>query len=195
MKYTIFIFYYFILTTTVLKAQIKVEGNVFDKESKSPLEGVTIVFKNQEQEIAVFSDENGYFKTELSNHQKFSVNASSVFTENLQFDFLSTKDTSLMITLSTINTVLDEVVIQKKKKVIESKIDRLVYNINNDPLAKTLSTEDLIKRIPLLRLRDNNLSIVGKGTVNVTVNGKLQQVSSSELVSFLSNFDPSMLKA
>ncbi|MEN5235764.1 outer membrane beta-barrel family protein [Sphingobacterium faecium] len=195
MKYTIFIFYYFILTTTVLKAQIKVEGNVFDKESKSPLEGVTIVFKNQEQEIAVFSDDNGYFKTELSNHQKFSVNASSVFTENLQFDFLSTKDTSLMITLSTINTVLDEVVIQKKKKVIESKIDRLVYNINNDPLAKTLSTEDLIKRIPLLRLRDNNLSIVGKGAVNVTVNGKLQQVSSSELVSFLSNFDPSMLKS
>lgn len=93
------------------------------------------------------------------------------------------------------SVMLEGVVIESRRKTIEQKIDRLVYNIGNDPLSKTLTTEELIKRVPLLRIRDNNISIVGKGTVNVSVNGKLQQISSSELVAFLNNFDPSMLKS
>jgi len=93
------------------------------------------------------------------------------------------------------SVVLEGIIIESRRKTIEQKIDRLVYNIGNDPLSKTLTTEELIKRVPLLRFRDNNISIVGKGTVNISVNGKLQQISSGELVSFLNNFDPSMLKS
>src|SRR5699024_2265984 len=104
-------------------------------------------------------------------------------------------DTVINIILTPSSLELDAVSIEARKKLMESKIDRLVYNVNNDPLAKNLTTEEIIKRIPLLRVRDNSISIIGKGSVVVSINGKLQQISASELLPFLNNFDPSNLKS
>lgn len=177
------------------EAQIIVQGKVMDEETKSPIEGVSLQIRYFDTELGTFTDNNGFFRAQLKKGVKYNFTLSFVGKDDYETSIVSDNDTTINFYMRTHTQMLGEVVVETKKKLIESKIDRLVYNVNNDPLAKSLTTEELIKRIPLLRLRDNSLSIIGKGSVVVSVDGKLQQINSNELLSFLNNFDPTNLKS
>ncbi|MGO1787165.1 MAG: carboxypeptidase-like regulatory domain-containing protein [Sphingobacterium sp.] len=170
-------------------------GQVVDRESKSPIEGVSLQIRSFDKELGAFTDSNGYFRVQLKKEMKYDFILSFIGKEDYEMSIIAINDTTFNIYMQPEPQILGEVIIEAQKKLIESKIDRLVYNINNDPLAKSLTTEELIKRIPLLRLRDNSLSIIGKGNVLISVDGKMQQINSNELLPFLNNFDPTNLKS
>lgn len=179
----------FLIPLAVSAQQYSITGKIIDTE-KHPVDFSNVILLSSE------SAESGYTMTDSLGVFRLNADKGEYRLLIEQFgEELYSKEIQLNqnLELGTIEVnsskTLEDIVIIGKRKTIEQKIDRLVYNINNDPLSKTLSTEELIKRVPLLRIRDNNVSIVGKGTVNVSVNGKLQQINSSELVSFINNFE------
>src|SRR5690606_7406209 len=179
----------------IAHGQVRLSGKVLLEESNLPIEGVTIRLNSDSAEIGAFTDNEGNFTIELLRNVEYRLLFSAINTYDYQTNIKLENDTVINVTLALSSHELAEVSVQARQKLMESKIDRLVYNVNNDPLAKNLTTEELIKRIPLLRVRDNSLSIIGKGSVVVSVNGKLQQISAGELLPFLNNFDPNNLKS
>jgi len=175
--------------------QVRLNGKVSDKASALPMEGVTVQISSTEGETAVFTDKKGRFSAELLKNTEYALVFSAIGTTGHQTNIKAENDTSINVTLSPISIELAEVAIEARKRILESRIDRLVYHVAEDPLAKTLSTEELAKRIPLLRIRDNSLSIIGKGGVLLSVDGKLQQINAGELLPFLNNFAPENLKS
>jgi len=175
--------------------QARLIGKVLDKESGLPKEGVTVQIGAVEHETAVFTDKRGYFSAELLRNVEYTLVFSAIDANSHQTTIKTEKDTSIKVTLTPNSIELKEIHVEARKKLLESRIDRLVYNVGNDPLAKTLNTEELVKRIPLLRIRDNSLTVIGKGSVVVSVNGKVQQINAGELLPFLNNFDPENLKS
>lgn len=75
-----------------------------------------------------------------------------------------------------------------KRKNITKKSDRLVFNVGNSPIAKGLSTFDMLKQTPLLSSTDDeNIQISGKSNVVYFINGKRSRMNASAIEAFLKN--------
>jgi hypothetical protein len=80
---------------------------------------------------------------------------------------------------------LDGVQITAGKKMIERKVDRLVFNVENSIASQGMSGIDALRNTPLIRIQNENISIVGKGNVLVMINERMLNLSQSELTAYL----------
>ncbi|WP_051349400.1 outer membrane beta-barrel family protein [Chryseobacterium gregarium] len=74
-------------------------------------------------------------------------------------------------------TSIQEVVISRKKPLIKTKIDGLIYNVQSDPESKSKNLLEMMKKMPYLSL-DSNENILFKGNTNfkILINGKETQL-------------------
>ncbi|GHT55385.1 TonB-dependent receptor [Bacteroidia bacterium] len=79
---------------------------------------------------------------------------------------------------------LQEVTITAQKKLIERKADRLVFNVSNLPSTDGGDVMEILKVTPGLTI-NNNIAIIGKGSVDVLINDRPIQLSGDELINFL----------
>ncbi|KAA2243517.1 TonB-dependent receptor [Chitinophaga agrisoli] len=86
---------------------------------------------------------------------------------------------------------LKEVVVAGNQPLISRKIDRIVMNVEDNPLAAGKSSLELFKMVPGVFVMGENISINGMGNARVMLNGKLLQLTGDELVNFLSNLKAS----
>lgn len=184
-----------LFVSTIAYSQVTLSGKIIYEETSLPVEGTTILVKSADDEIGTFADKNGFYSVELLDGIEYELLFSTITTNDYYTKIKLKNDSTIDVTLRLSSLKVEEVSIVARKRIIQSKIDRLVYHVNLDPLAKSLTTEELMKRMPLLRIRDNSLTIVGKGNVVISVDGKIQQISSGEVLSFLNNFDPTNLKS
>ena len=92
------------------------------------------------------------------------------------------------ISLAPETVVIDGIVITGRRDVIKSETDRLQYVVSADQFAKELSAKELARRVPMLTVSGNNVSIVGKSTTHFLLNGRLlpDDMASSKLNSLKS---------
>lgn len=81
--------------------------------------------------------------------------------------------------------VLDSITITAKKKLIERKVDRLVFNVENSVAASGGDALDALKVTPSVRIQGNEIKLAGKSSVRVLVNDKLVQINGDELQNYL----------
>ncbi len=86
---------------------------------------------------------------------------------------------------------LDEIVVKTEKRVIERKIDRLVFNVEKSVAATGGNGVDVLRITPGVQLQNNQVSILGRGATQVMINGRLSPLAGDELVSFLSGLSTS----
>ncbi len=68
---------------------------------------------------------------------------------------------------------LDEILVTSQKVLINSEIDRKVYNVNQDIMAKTGSASDLLQNVPSVQVDiDGTVSLRGSTNVLILINGK-----------------------
>lgn len=73
-----------------------------------------------------------------------------------------------------------------KKKLVEQKVDRLVFNIENSTAGQGMSGIEALTNTPLVRVDDRQgISIVGKSSVNVMIDGRMLNLSGGELTNYL----------
>ena len=90
------------------------------------------------------------------------------------------------IILKEENNTLDEVVITKKKQMIEVKADKIIFNVASSPSASGTNGLDLLKAAPGVTLDlDNSISLLGKSNVQVYLNGVQSRLSGNDLTTFL----------
>ncbi|MEJ5052213.1 outer membrane beta-barrel family protein [Chryseobacterium culicis] len=98
------------------------------------------------------------------------------------FATAQTKDTA------NVNKI-EAVTVNGKKVLVERKVDRLVYNVQNSMLSQGSSGTEVLAGTPLLQVDESKglLSIAGKNGVSVMVNDRMLNLSGSELINYLRN--------
>lgn len=67
--------------------------------------------------------------------------------------------------------MLRNVDVKAVRKVVKSEVDRLQYLVGNDPYAVGMNALELMRRVPMLNVVDETVSIVGKSTTRFMLDG------------------------
>ena len=90
------------------------------------------------------------------------------------------------ITLAIAATELAGVEVVAEKPFIETQVDRTVVNVENSIIGQGSSAWEVMEKLPgVLVTTDDQISLRGKQGVRIMIDGKLQQISSSQLADLL----------
>ena len=91
--------------------------------------------------------------------------------------------------------VLSEVTITEEKPIYESKIDKIVYNVENDSQGSD-DAVDVLRKAPLLSVDlDGNVELRGSSNIKFLLNGKTSTFLSGDMNSALSMIPADQIKS
>ena len=182
------------LFTASIFAQTEIKGQVIDQNM--PIAYANIILKNSNNEIVtgVTSDFDGYF-TINTKKGNYKLTISYVGYTNYNKDINLENNINLgVVTLQEDSSQLDEVVITSRKKLIEQKADRVVFNVENSITASSGDALDALKVAPGLQVQNGIIKMFGKGTPRVMVNNKMVPLTNEELIGYLNSLSASDIK-
>ncbi|MBP1224955.1 outer membrane beta-barrel family protein [Flavobacterium sp. 1355] len=176
------------------QSKLRLKGKITSETTS--LEWADVSITNSEGKIidGTTTKQDGSFEMNLKNgFYKIGINLLG-FTD-YEKDFLLEKDTDLGIIILKENTTkLGEVVIQSKKKTIEQKTDRLVYNLENNVTTTGGDALSAINTAPGVVVKNDLIMILGKGTSRVMIDGRLIELTGEELNNFLKSISAGDIK-
>lgn len=166
-------------------AQFKISGKVLNAKSEA-LPFVTIKITDAKKQVSYSqTDSLGLYNFNNLRLEEYSITCSSLHIAEQKRIIKLNGDTIINITVDEISNNLGDVNIRFRKKIIERKIDRTVFNAENSIAAIGTDALALLAKIPGVRVLNDKVSLVGKGSVNVMVNERLIQLSADELSDYL----------
>lgn len=99
------------------------------------------------------------------------------------------------ITLEESGESIDEVTVSRELPLIQNRNGKLVMNVENSTLAAGNNALDVLKRAPGVSIdQDNNILLMGREGINVTVDGRQTFMSGEQLANFLKSLDANQIK-
>lgn len=193
---TIKLFIIILLLPMTSFSQIKITGKVIDSNFR-PIDfaEAIVLTKDNTVEKSSFSNEKGYFHIEVkSGDYILQIRQIGKLTNirNLTVD----KNIDLgNIQLIEEAKQLQQVVVTSKKKLIERKVDRLVFNVENSIAASGGDALDALKVAPGIRVQNETISMIGKSGIGLMVDDRLVQLSEADLVNYLKSISSDNIKS
>lgn len=91
--------------------------------------------------------------------------------------------------------MLEEISIVTQKKLFESKVDRLVFNVQNSIVSQGTDALEVIRATPKIDVTQSGIKIIGKSSVGVLINGKKIQLQGADLENYLRSIRSENIKA
>ncbi|MBV7441444.1 TonB-dependent receptor [Weeksellaceae bacterium TAE3-ERU29] len=187
----------FVLASFLFSQEITIKGKVRD-EQQLPIVYAEVLLKTEKDSLLsyTFSNDDGTFNFSVKKSDELLVLniehfGQKLFTQNIS----PIKDIDLG-TITVNNTLqLETLVAEGKKKLIQRKVDRLVFNVENSVSALGGDALDALRVTPGLRIQNEQISIIGKSGVSVMIDDKLVQLSGDDLVSFLRTINSDNIKS
>jgi len=167
------------------RAQLNLSGKVTDQEDKaSPF--VTIKISDAKNRVNYTQTDNlGLYHFNNLQAGEYSIICSAINFKAVQRSFALTKDTVINIQLQENRNKLADIQIKARKALIEKQIDRTVFNVENSISAIGTDVLELLSKVPGVRVINDKVSLVGRGSVNIMINDKLVSLSDDELSNYL----------
>ena len=176
-----------IFFSTVLLAQT-ITGKITDATGIIPFANVTIKDNQYKIITGTTTDDDGLFKLKISKGT-YTIEVSYLGYKNWKKEINVSANLNLgTIFLEENSQKLEEIVIKTEKRVLERKIDRLIFNVEKSIAATGGNGLDVLKITPGVQVQNGSLEILGKGATRVMINGRISPLAGDELVSFLSGF-------
>ncbi len=142
----------------------------------------------------VISEEDGKFKIGEVTNGKYDLVISFLGYEEKLIPNAETtlKDPDLdlgRIVMMENSLILDEVEITEKRALIENRVDKIVYNAEDDSSVAGGDATEVLRKIPLLSVDlDGNVSLRGSQNVRILINGKPSGMFSANVGEALKMF-------
>ncbi|MDP5201572.1 TonB-dependent receptor domain-containing protein [Flavobacterium sp. DG2-3] len=160
------------------------------------LEWAEVSILNEEGKIitGTTSKADGSFEIDLKKGL-YRIEISLLGFTDLEKEISVEKDIDLgTVILKETTTNLVEVVVQSKKKTIEQKTDRLIYNLENNVANVGGDALSAINTAPGVVVQNNTINILGKGTSRVMIDGRIIELTGEELNNFLKSISAADIK-
>lgn len=202
----LFLLYFLLIASMTAKAgdgKSIITGTLIDSANRQPVGYATVSVLEQatgKPISGVMADGNGVF----------TIGRLAAGTYRLKITFIGYADkvvpnlqiaegATLKIGAIVINAnakALSEVKITAKKALIEEKIDRTVYNAENDLTARGGDATDVMKRVPMVSVDlDGNVSVRGSSNIKVLINGKPSAMMSASVSDALKQIPSDLIKS
>ncbi|MDR7210883.1 TonB-dependent receptor domain-containing protein [Flavobacterium piscis] len=185
---------FLLLPLFCLAQSFKLKGKI--SSETTALEWTDISISNSEGKIidGTTTNKEGSFEVNLKKGS-YKIGISLLGYTESEKEISIEADTDLgTIILKEITTSLTEVVIQSKKKTIEQRTDRLVYNLENNVTTVGGDALSAINTAPGVVVQNNTINILGKGTSRVMIDGRMIELVGEELNNFLKSISASDIK-
>lgn len=189
------LFFALFLITFFSYSQIEVTGVVKDSVNTIEFANVFLTDTNNQIITGTITDDYGFFNLSAI-EGNYTLTISFIGYEDWSKTILlkSNQDIGVII-LNEDSSKLDEVVVTARKKLIERKVDRLVFNVENSIAATGGNAVDALKVTPRIRVQNDEISMIGKNKMVIMINGRVQQLSGKDLTSFLESFSSDGIKS
>lgn len=181
--------------TSTFSQEFQISGKLVD-EKKIPLENIEVlVFENDKIKASGITDNTGIFSI-LVEQGVYKLRC--YFVGNIiyatDFELNSSLNLGTLTSFDNANT-LSEVEVTAKKKVIETKVDRTVFNVENSVRSTGSDGYQLLKGTPGVSVQGNSIKLVGKSTVSVMIDDRMINLSGDDLVNYLRNLSSDQIKS
>lgn len=169
-----------------------IRGKLVDSASGKPVAVVTINFLQPQTKVSktVVSDQSGAFQTSLlPGPYKVAITHSSFRKKGLHLVVQDKEVDMGTIPLVTMVKALAEVTVTSVRPMVEQKDDRLIYNVEDDPAAKTESASDILRKTPYVNVDgDGAVQVNGQSNFKVLLDGRETALFSQNVKEALKAF-------
>ena len=171
----IYMIFFFFISNNIF-GQIK--GVIVDSNTNAPVEYATIILKQGETILeGTISQPNGSFLLPVSYQDRLSLEISfmgyqTLLMENIKINKNIPLDLGV-ISLQATQNLLNEVVVNTNRKIIQNKIDRQVYSASEFSIAKGGKGMDIIRNLPSITINSlGEIKFRGGSGLVVLLNNK-----------------------
>ena len=159
----------------------KISGKVIESDSKKPIEFANIGLYHSGIEMPMdgsVTDGQGNFKFKNLKPGTYMVEVTFLGFETVSVDSLEITDKKTSASVGTVplspkNKTLKEASVEGEKNLIETRIDKLVYNASKDLTSKGGNATDVLRKVPMVTVDlDGNVSLQGTRNVKILINNK-----------------------
>lgn len=187
------VFTFILINSSLLFAQGregtgKITGTVKDQESGNPIEYATVALNKPETTTPVdgtVCDDKGRFTLSRIADGKYNLVISFIGYEPHEIP-VEIKDGNNIdigeIKLGVKAEILEAVTVEGQKALIEERVDRTIYNAENDATTRGGDATDVLKRVPLLSVDlDGNVSLRGNSNIRVLINNRPSTIAAASI--------------
>ncbi|MBK7689825.1 MAG: TonB-dependent receptor [Bacteroidetes bacterium] len=185
-----------LLANLATSAQTEIIGTILQKETKKPLEFASVRLLNSDSIIheSTLTDSNGAFKITAKPGEtilQITYIGQVLYTQKIE---LNEKQINVGILEMVTTKEISNTVVTAKRKIIQRKVDRLVFNVENSSKASAGDALDVLSVTPGVQVQNNKISIIGKNSLQVLINDKAVLLSDEELSNFLKSMASENIK-
>ena len=156
--------------------EFTVKGKLVDSASAKPVADATINFLQPQTKASktVISDKSGAFQASLLpgtykitiTHSSFRRKGAPLTVQGQAIDMGNIQLVSMVKSLA-------EVTVIATRPMVEQKDDRLIYNVEDDPAAKSESASDILRKTPYVNVDgDGAIQVNGQSNFKVLLDGR-----------------------
>jgi outer membrane cobalamin receptor len=171
----------FLYSQEVKNPGISVKGQIVDSLTKETVPYATVAVaeasdpKNVIKRLA--SDENGAFEVAVHAPGNFIFTFQSVAkrTAIKKIELPANKKTMDLgiILMTDIDTLLAEITVTAQKPLVKMEIDKITYNLEDDPEAKTNTVLEMFRKVPMVTVDgEEKIQLKGSDNFKIYLNGK-----------------------
>ncbi len=128
------------------------------------------------------SDDNGKFSISVNAPGNYILNLEYVGKKpvNIPFTAEKTETRDLGTVLMNDSQLLDEVVVTSIVPLVKVDLDKITYNMEEDPESKTNNVLEMLKKVPMVTVDgEENIQLKGSSNFKIYMNGKPSNLISS----------------
>ncbi|SDZ38419.1 MULTISPECIES: TonB-dependent receptor domain-containing protein [Rhodonellum] len=191
-------------TTQDEKPVYRISGRIIDKSSSEPVAyaAVALLDAESKQSIAgAVADLNGAFFITGFKNGEFVLQTSFLGFKTSISQVIKVTAGNTNITIGDLVLVedavdLQEVTVQGQRSLIEERVDRTIYNAENDKTTMGGDASDVLRRVPMLSVDlDGNVSMRGSTNILVLIDGKQSAIVASNIADALKQIPAEEIKS
>ncbi|MBC8054686.1 MAG: TonB-dependent receptor [Sphingobacteriaceae bacterium] len=184
-----------------LQAQTKsISGKVSDEQNKALDFANVALLKAKDSALvkSAITDAFGAYSFEISQTEDFLIAVQAVGYKKGFSQVISSGPSSISVPLIVLirdSKKLNEIIITAQKPFVERRADKLIVNVEGSAVAVGNTALDVLKKAPGVSLdKDDNISMNGKNSVLVMVDGKPTYMSNADLANMLRGMQSSQIE-